>query len=95
MTEQVNWNIGDMRIGVEAVAAAIPVMAQSLDGLQDRNAMAPWVYQSVSAELRNGSCAAMEPERWWQVADGIQMAVDYWIDHGTTYSFDEELETNE
>jgi hypothetical protein len=95
MTEQVNWNIGDMRIGVEAVAAAIPVLAPSLTGLQDRNAMGPWVFQSVSADLRNGSCSAMEPERWWQVADGIQMAVDYWINNGTAYSFNEELETNE
>ena len=95
MSEQVNWNIGDMRIGVDAVAAAIPEMALNVRDIQDRHAMAPWVYQSVLADLRNGQCAAMEPERWWQVADGIQMAVDYWIDHGTTYSFDGEVETNE
>ena len=84
-----------MRIGVNAVAAAIPQMAAEVQGIQDRNAMAPWVYQSVLADLRNGSCAAMDPERWWQVADGIQLAVDYWIDHGTTYSFDGDLESNE
>ena len=95
MSEQVDWNIGDMRIGVDAVAAAIPQMVASGIDIQDRNAMAPWVYQSVMADLRNGSCAAMEPERWWQVADGIQMAVDYWIDNGTTYSFEGEPVSHE
>lgn len=95
MSEQVDWNIENMRIGVDAVAAAIPSMITEPMDIQDRNSMAPWVYQSVLADLRNGSCAAMEPERWWQVADGIQMAVDYWIDHGTTYSFGGESGENE
>jgi hypothetical protein len=95
MSEQVDWNIDDMRIGVDAVAAAIPQMVSVEMDLQDRNAMAPWIYQSVLADLRDSRCAGMEPERWWQVADGIQIAVDYWMDHGTTYSFDGNVETNE
>lgn len=95
MTEQVDWKIANMRIGVDAVAEGIPIMASEIHGLQDRGAMAPWIYQSILAHLRNGSCAAMEPERWWQVADGIQMAVDYWVTHGTTYSFDNDQDTHE
>lgn len=80
-------NLDDMKIGVAAVEQTVNNAKLGLADHIHRMQVAPWVFHDTCTRLRDGEYAGVEPERWWRIAEGVQLGVDHWVEHGVQYDW--------
>jgi hypothetical protein len=80
-------SIENLKIGVNAVEETLKEFDSTFGDQIHRTQIASWVFHSTSARLREGQFAGVEPEIWWQIAEGVQIGVDHWVDTGVPYDW--------
>jgi len=92
MNNDVPLDFKALRIGVEETHKVILEAKPDSSTEELRRAVAPMIFHQASANLRNGPCAGMDPELWWQVAETVQYTVDWWVMTGDLYQASQGVE---
>lgn len=91
MNNELPLDMEVIKLGIQEIKAVIAESKPDASTEEVRRGLAPVIFHQASANLRNGVCAGMDPERWWQVAETMQYAVDWWAMTGHLYEAPESL----
>lgn len=80
-------SLENLKIGISAVEQTLKEFNSEFGDEIHRQQIASWVFHSTCGRLREGDYAGLDPEQWWQIAEGVQLGVDHWLDTGKPYEW--------